>query len=48
MKKLITVMLGLALVCACVTPTFAAQDTQKKGKKGGKQKKKKGDTSKKG
>jgi|GraSoiStandDraft_26_1057304.scaffolds.fasta_scaffold3384272_1 hypothetical protein len=48
MKKLMTLMLGLALVCAYVTPTFAQDTTQKKGKKGGKGKKKKGDPSKKG
>jgi hypothetical protein len=42
MKKLMTLMLGMALAFGCVSTTFA-QDTPKKEKKTKKSKKKKGE-----
>jgi hypothetical protein len=47
MKKLMTLMLGMALAFGCVSVTFA-QDAPKKEKKSKKKSKKKEDTPKKG
>ena len=47
MKKLMTLMLGMALAFGCVSVSFA-QDAPKKEKKTKKSKKKKGDEQKKG
>ena len=47
MKKLMTLMLGMALAVGCVSVSFA-QDPPKKEKKTKKSKKKKGDEPKKG
>jgi hypothetical protein len=48
MKKLMSVMLGLALACTTVTVTFAQGTTKKAGKKKSGGKKKKGGMTKKG
>jgi hypothetical protein len=44
MKKLMTLMLGLALSLGCVTATYAQDTTKKKAKKSGKKGKKKTDS----
>jgi hypothetical protein len=48
MKKLVSIMLGLALACTTVSVTFAESAQKKAGKKKGGGKKKKGGMTKKG